>query len=469
VSDTGLGMSNSKITQLFKPFVQVHGDHPLQAGGTGLGLAITKRIVNMMEGTISVVSEPGHGTTFTVTLPLNRPEPGDFRALEHIALIGLARDEQEQLSASLAGRGCAVHTLDAIPIEEDNHQVLVMSPDVLQRSPTSVIAQYLAQGRHVLISAPATPPVDLPPALQGDLSIVTGPLSPIRLLNALTARPRRHNSTAAHRLQGIRVLAAEDNPVNRLVLGQMLEQEGAIVTFAYDGAHALEQVRVHGAASFDIMLCDIQMPILDGYQTAQALGHIAPTLPIIGLTAHAFDSAKQQAKSVGMVGYVTKPYMLDTLVEEIRRYSRRRPIDPSLVAERAAAPAAPQPQTTESHMKQDITDWQAMQQYFREQPQLLDRLIGMLTNTLSSIQEELVHATQTQNLDALAKVAHNIKGTALNLHTPELARLAVQTQEQARQMAHEALQTAETLSSRLQAFIAKAVEHQQRPSQPSDQ
>jgi CheY-like chemotaxis protein len=217
------------------------------------------------------------------------------------------------------------------------------------------------------------------------------------------------------------------------------------------------------------MLCDIQMPILDGYQTAQALGHIAPTLPIIGLTAHAFDSAKQQAKSVGMVGYVTKPYMLDTLVEEIRRYSRRRPIDPSLVAERAAAPAAPQPQTTESHMKQDITDWQAMQQYFREQPQLLDRLIGMLTNTLSSIQEELVHATQTQNLDALAKVAHNIKGTALNLHTPELARLAVQTQEQARQMAHEALQTAETLSSRLQAFIAKAVEHQQRPSQPSDQ
>jgi HPt (histidine-containing phosphotransfer) domain-containing protein len=161
--------------------------------------------------------------------------------------------------------------------------------------------------------------------------------------------------------------------------------------------------------------------------------------------------------------------MLDTLVEEIRRYSRRRPIDPSLVAERAAAPAAPQPQTTESHMKQDITDWQAMQQYFREQPQLLDRLIGMLTNTLSSIQEELVHATQTQNLDALAKVAHNIKGTALNLHTPELARLAVQTQEQARQMAHEALQTAETLSSRLQAFIAKAVEHRQRPSQPSDQ
>jgi CheY-like chemotaxis protein/HPt (histidine-containing phosphotransfer) domain-containing protein len=253
------------------------------------------------------------------------------------------------------------------------------------------------------------------------------------------------------------------------VLGQMLEQEGAIVTFAFDGGLALEQVRVHGAASFDIMLCDIQMPILDGYQTAQALGHIAPTLPIIGLTAHAFDSAKQQAKSVGMVGYVTKPYMLDTLVEEIRRYARRRPSAPSLVTERAAAPAAPRPQATESNMNQDITDWQAMQQYFREQPQLLDRLIGMLTNTLSSIQEELVQATQTQNLDALAKVAHNIKGTALNLHTPELARLAVQTQEQARQMTQEALQTAETLSSRLQAFIAKAVEHQQRASQPSDQ
>ena len=117
-------------------------------------------------------------------------------------------------------------------------------------------------------------------------------------------------------------------------------------------------------------------------------------------------------------------------------------------------------------MQQDNADWQAMQQYFREQPQLLDRLIGMLSNTLSNIQTELDQAMHAQNLDALAKVAHNIKGTALNLHTPELVRLAVQTQEQARQLTHESLQTAQALSTRLQDFIELAALHQQRSSSP---
>ena len=118
-------------------------------------------------------------------------------------------------------------------------------------------------------------------------------------------------------------------------------------------------------------------------------------------------------------------------------------------------------------MHQDITDWQAMQQYFREQPQLLDRLIGMLSDTLSGIQQELDQAMTTQNMEALAKVAHNIKGTALNLHTPELARLAVQTQEQARQLTMDALLTAGTLSNRLNEFIAQANQHQTRASSGS--
>lgn len=118
---------------------------------------------------------------------------------------------------------------------------------------------------------------------------------------------------------------------------------------------------------------------------------------------------------------------------------------------------------------EDVTDWQAMQQYFQAQPQLLDRLIVLLTDTLASIQKELDQAMSARNLDALAKIAHNIKGTALNLHTPELVRLAVQTQEQARQLTHDALETAHMLSQRLDDFLAQATRHQQDARHGQDQ
>ncbi|MGC4060678.1 MAG: ATP-binding protein [Aquabacterium sp.] len=469
VSDTGMGMSPSKLQKLFKPFVQVHGNHPSQAGGTGLGLAITKRLVDLMQGRIQVSSEPDRGSTFTITLPVLRPEASEFAQLAHVGLIGLPQAEQRQLVTDLCARNCLAEVCDTPADTSASHAVLLIADEALTHLDPGDLTRRLTLGQRIIVWSPSAVAIQLPPHLHGDISVITGPLSPIRMLHALKARPHRHHGDSEHRLEGIRVLAAEDNPVNRLVLAQMLEQEGAIVLFAVDGGHALEQVRVHGQSSFDIMLCDIQMPVMDGYQTAQALGHIAPTLPIIGLTAHAFDSAKQQARRVGMVGYVTKPYMLDTLVDEIRRYARRRPGDPVF----AAMPATPHTASytplaiTDPTMQQDTPDWQAMKQYFREQPQLLDRLIAMLSNTLATIQVELDQAVQTQNLEALAKIAHNIKGTALNLHTPEMVRLAVQTQEQARQMARESLQTAEALSARLKEFIDLALQHQLHASQPS--
>lgn len=456
VKDTGLGMSADKLAQLFKPFVQVHGNHPLQTGGTGLGLAITKRLIDLMRGRIDVQSTAGQGTTFTVKLPLLHPEAAQVRHLGQVALLAKASEQRDVLHQALLARGAPVHLCDKLADADDTSKLLIIDADLLPDCAASSITRHRQQGHTILINSPASTAIAFPGAIPDDLPVLAGPLSPLRLLNAIKTRLGHPSSNSTHRLEGIRILAAEDNPVNRLVLQQMLEQEGAIMSFAFDGAHALEQVRVQGPASFDIVLCDIQMPIMDGYQTAQALGHIAPSLPVIGLTAHAFDTAKQQARRAGMVGYVTKPYMLDTLVEEIKRFARRRPGDP-IPSDDEAQPDANAP---ESSMQQDITDWQAMQQYFQSQPQLLDKLIGMLTPTLSGIQQELEQARAERNMDALAKVAHNIKGTALNLHTPELARLSVQTQEQARQQSEEALTTAQTLSSKLGDFIDMATRHQ---------
>ncbi len=463
VSDSGMGMSAEKLAQLFRPFVQVHGNHPAQAGGTGLGLAITKRLTNMMKGQIDVVSQAGQGSTFTAKLPLMHPEYLDVSPLGHVALIGLSPTDCDNLSTSLLARRCKVTEHSGIAAANGTPaRVFVIAADIVNDDAVEPLKSWLASDCTVIINSQTSAALDIPCELHKDLVVAVGPMSPLRLINALKSRQQVQPVHASHRLRGIRVLAAEDNPVNRLVLGQLLEQEGAIVTFAFDGAHALEQVRVHGPASFDIVLCDIQMPVMDGYQTAQALGRIAPSLPVIGLTAHAFDSAKQQARQAGMVGYITKPYMLDTLVDETRRYARRRPGEAQPALTDTVTDGASPTSGHNMPQQQDITDWQAMQQYFQSQPQLLDRLIGMLSGTLSEIQAELKQAMADSDMNNLAKVAHNIKGTALNLHTPELARLAVQTQEEARQKNPGTLVTAQMLAMRLEAFIDMAAQHQSK-------
>jgi PAS domain S-box-containing protein len=468
VIDTGIGMTPQQLAQLFKPFIQVHGKLSSREGGTGLGLAITHRLVDMMGGQITVESEPGRGSHFHVQLPLKAPEPANFQPLRHIQLIGLEAEERENLQTALHLHGCTVQCLpDLRPRTSGPPQVIVLSAVALQRCHAEHLQAQVDAGSALLLSSPAGVAIDVPAALQDRIRVLAGPLTPLRLLHAVNQQRRDKPSLHTLRLKGVRVLAAEDNPVNRLVLEQMLEQEGAHITFAHDGAQALEQVRVQGPDRFDVVLCDIQMPVLDGYETSQALRHIAPGLPVIGLTAHAFASAKQQARQAGMVGYVTKPYMLDTLVTAIRQHARStlpgrgpHPVNSSLPSPTSHVPVMdmhhlPQPRDPQPHSRGAV-DFEAMQQHFRTQPLLLERLIGMLKRTLTEVELELATALSHHDMDQLAKVAHNVKGTALNLHAPELTRLAVQTQDDARFQSAQVWASGAELMQCLREFIEEA-------------
>ncbi len=474
VIDTGIGMTPQQLGQLFKPFIQVHGKLSSREGGTGLGLAITHRLVAMMGGQITVESEPNCGSHFHVRLPLHSPEPANFQQLNQIQLIGLEAEERENLQTALHHHGCVVRCHEDLrPDDLGQKGVIVLSSEALNRCQPAHLQTLVEAGSTLLLSSPAGVAIDVPAALQDRIRLLAGPLTPLRLLHAVNQQNRNAPAPLTLRLEGVRVLAAEDNPVNRLVLAQMLEQEGAIVTFAHDGSQALEQVRVLGPDRFDVVLCDIQMPVLDGYETSQALRHIAPGLPVIGLTAHAFTSAKQQARQAGMVDYVTKPYMLDTLVAAIRQHARNT--QPDLVA--PPVNSSPQPPTPLAsadrhhphrvHMPRasgrGAVDFEAMQQHFRTQPLLLERLIGMLKRTLTEVEQELATALGQRDMDLLAKVAHNVKGTALNLHAPELTRLATQTQDDARFQSAQAWASGTDLMQCLREFIEQA----SRDAQPT--
>jgi signal transduction histidine kinase/CheY-like chemotaxis protein len=130
------------------------------------------------------------------------------------------------------------------------------------------------------------------------------------------------------RLSGLRVLAAEDNDVNRLILQAQLENEGCHVVFAKNGLEALAGVAHAGAGAFDAVLMDVQMPVMDGLEATRQLRELTPTLPVIGLTAHALPDEREKCLAAGMVDHVTKPVDIDRLVACLLHRAARQPALP---------------------------------------------------------------------------------------------------------------------------------------------
>ena len=150
----------------------------------------------------------------------------------------------------------------------------------------------------------------------------------------LPARPAAERG----RLAGVRLLAAEDDEVNRILLEELLRHEGAEVLFAEDGMQAVQRLDERGAAAFDAILMDVQMPVLDGYEATRRIRDVHPELPVIGLTAHALPEARRLCLEAGMVEHVVKPIDMAELVAAIRRHVRDR--DQGAAAEAASdAPA----------------------------------------------------------------------------------------------------------------------------------
>lgn len=221
VTDTGIGMTPESLEKIFVPFVQGDRTVTRRFGGSGLGLVITKRLVEMMNGAITVESRFGHGSQFTVGLPRIEPRPEEMAALQ----------------------------------AED------------RRSPT--MAEDLQEAER------------------------------------------------KGRLSGLRILVAEDNEVNRLVIEGMLRLEGARVEMADDGYQAVERFKAAGPSAFDAVLVDIMMPGIDGYETARRILEIQPSAVVIGQTASALADDGVRCQAVGMVGRILKPIRLDDMVQLI--------------------------------------------------------------------------------------------------------------------------------------------------------
>lgn len=329
VSDSGIGISPADMRRLFEPFTQVGKFTSQRFGGTGLGLSICRRLAKLMGGTIDVVSEQGLGTSFTVTIPLKLGKSEMLNPLPSLAnrpvyLHSSVHEVREMLEGWINRCGA-----QAIPLARPSEL------RSLTISPGSVLVQ---------IGTPADR--YLPPTLAGCVQVnlnnvaemqddgrtINIPLYHLRdLLKAIMrlqgqGQPTSANNTThtktVHPQHDLRILVAEDHPINQMLLKSQLEMLGATVTVAKDGEEAL-RVWLEHADTFDLVLTDVNMPRMDGYELARQLRAKGATLPIIGVTANVLREEIERCYEAGMSSHLGKPVSLDGLEKALHEVERQ--------------------------------------------------------------------------------------------------------------------------------------------------
>ena len=252
------------------------------------------------------------------------------------------------------------------------------------------------------------------------------------------------------RLQGMRILVAEDNEINQLIIQDLLDAEGAEVVMVENGQLAVECLRNEGIAAFQVVLTDIQMPVMDGYQVAREIHQMAPALPIIGQTAHALAEERERCLEAGMVDHIAKPIDVSRLVAMILTHTGRQP---SL----SAAPA--KPAATASTLTQ--IDWAGLDAAYGRKPAFYDKLLNLALTSHGDFPERLRAAAAAVDYKQIAFHAHTLKGVAGNM-------LAVGLMEQARvvelaaKAGHaDAPEQALRLADRMALFLAEITAHRE--------
>ena len=347
IRDTGIGMSPEFVAHIFEPFERERNSTISRIQGTGLGMAITKSIVDMMNGTISVKSEQGVGSEFLVTLtfrlnegekePQTIPELANCRALvvdDDFNTCDSVSYMLQQIGMraewTLSGKEAVLRTRQAV-MRQDNYCVYIIDwllPDmngveVTRRIrkemgddvPIIVLTAYdwsdiEEEAREAGVTAFCSKPLFLS-ELRRCLRSVISAETP-ELVKAAKVAPGRHTG---------HILLAEDNELNQEIAQAILEEAGFTLDVAENGETAVKMVKHSDPGYYRLVLMDIQMPVMDGYEAAKAIRALPDrelaSIPILAMTANAFEEDKQAALKCGMNGHIAKPIHIGKLLETL--------------------------------------------------------------------------------------------------------------------------------------------------------
>jgi signal transduction histidine kinase/DNA-binding response OmpR family regulator len=331
VEDTGIGMTQEQMANLFQEFNQADNSTTRRFGGTGLGLTISLRLVELMGGKIQAESQAGHGSRFSFNVSLAVAKPFDSQvSLEKIDAKGmraLVVDNQlaaRQVMTEMLGHyGMQVESVDsgqkALELlkrkaSEYNYCFVdwvmpEMDGDELLRE---IKRLEIVVPELIVVSAFDSDQLHQRAISLGAKRVMMKPLMPKDIEDVLTKKTivkQKQHESEGDEIAGMRVLLVEDNMVNQLLARKLLEAKKVEVTLADNGQKALDILDEKGAEAFDIVLMDLQMPVMDGYTATTEIKAQAryDGLPIVAMTAHAMIEEQQRCQELGMVGHITKP------------------------------------------------------------------------------------------------------------------------------------------------------------------
>ena len=350
IKDNGIGMSQEFAQKIFEPFERERTSTVSRIQGTGLGMAITKNIVDMMGGTIEVQTAQGKGTEFTVCVPMRAQT--EQRPVEKITelegLKALVVDDDFNTCDSvtkmlvkvgmraewtLSGKEAVLRARQSIEMSDAYHAYIIdwRLPDMNGIEVTRQIRSLHDDTPIIILTAYDGSDIEMEAKAAGVTAFCSKPMfmSDLRetLMSALGQKP----ADAVQRLlpeknadfKGKHILLVEDNALNREIAQEILREYGFLVDTAENGAVAVEKVSTAAPGSYDLVLMDVQMPIMDGYTATRKIRALddpaRAKLPILAMTANAFDEDRRNALESGMNGFLSKPIVIDDLVQELHK------------------------------------------------------------------------------------------------------------------------------------------------------
>lgn len=448
VHDTGVGIPEDRQATIFDAFQQADGSRTRRHGGIGLGLTLASQLVARMGGTIEVASDLGKGTTFACHLPFELAEASALTAESAEALVGLP--------LLLLDGGGAERTGIAGTLEHWGVQVrIVPGPDAALAEASRArtegrpflfavvddrgggfdafgaaarLADGLGGSPPIVVFATQTQAGDAERCTKmGVAGLLSGSSSDedlSELLQYLLAHPGKDLVTAST-LQACRrqhrVLLVEDNAVNRKVATRLLERSGFQISVAVNGVEALQKI---AADTYDLVLMDIQMPEMDGIEATRHLRAseqgTGRHLPVIALTAHTLGSDRDAAREAGMDDLVAKPIRADVLLECMRKHlgtSERRPRQVALLAPPL----------------EEVLDWdEAIERMDGDEVVLLE-LLQLFVQDSPNMLKRIEDARRGDDLNALERAAHGLKGASATISAFVVAQLAKRVETLARE------------------------------------